>query len=372
MPRSPVSAAPERALSQPCLPSALGLRPFQPRSPWLNGDLQTLRDSLRPPQLPPDGGCPLEIPLAGGDRLLAFLDQPLAASQPLALVLLMHGLGGSSDRQGLRRMGLTLQRAGFAVLRLNMRGAGPGRPLARGTYAASCNADLLPALARARALAEQLAPAGLPLFGMGISLGGTMLLNVLQAGLSGAAPLLDGLVCISSPLDLQACSDQIERPRNRAYQRWLLGRLVQQALADPAGPSPAERAALGALRSIRGFDAAITAPRWGYGSVQEYYREASPLPGLLGRLERADHGLPPTLLLHAADDPWVPVGATRRVEQAVQAAGAAALAPLEVLITPRGGHNGFHARCDRPAGAGGCWGDRLTARWLRRLLAGSR
>jgi alpha-beta hydrolase superfamily lysophospholipase len=149
----------------------------------------------------------------------------------------MHGLGGSSSRSGLRRMGLTLQHAGFAVLRLNMRGAGPGRELARGTYAASCNSDLLPALARARELA-----AGRPLLGMGISLGGTKLLNALLT----RPGLLDGLVTISSPLDLAACSAQIERPRNRIYKRWLLQRLVAQTLADPFGVSEAEREALAA------------------------------------------------------------------------------------------------------------------------------
>jgi uncharacterized protein len=382
------------------LPHALGLQPFRQRRPWLNGDLQTLRDSLRPVLLPPEAGMPLEISVPSlavarpataalhpDDRLLAFLDPPLSRSdQPLpqgsalGLVLLMHGLGGSSDREGLRRMGQTLQRAGFAVLRLNMRGAGPGRALARGTDAARCNSDLLPALRRARELADALAPGGRPLLGMGISLGGTKLLNALlasaeeraAAGLMadavGQRPLLDGLVCISSPLDLQACSRQIERPRNRFYERWLLRRLLEQAATDPFGLGSAEAQALagegpaGPLRSIRAFDAAITAPRWGYGSVQAYYRAASPLAQLLER-----SAMPPALILHAADDPWVPVAATLHLAQSplVEARGG----PWQVLVTPRGGHNGFHAACDGSGGQSGCWGDRLTARWLRRLVA---
>ena len=368
---------------------SLGLPPFRPRPPWLNADLQTLRDSLRPVALPPDTGSPVEIPLGSGDRLLALLDQPLHGCEPLGLVLLMHGLGGSSEREGLRRMGLTLQHAGFAVLRLNMRGAGPGRSLARGTYAARCNSDLLPAIARARQLA-----AGRPLLGMGISLGGTKLLNALladaderrAAGLPLQGPLLDGLVCISSPLDLQACSDQIDRPRNRVYRRWLLRRLLQQTLADPFGVSPSERTALeghgprGRLRSIHDFDAAITAPRWGYAGVEAYYRQASPIHGLLAELKRqvADGGvdqptpLPPTLIVHAADDPWVPVAACERLARALPAADAdespAQHTALQVLITAEGGHNGFHSRCDHRSGLPGNWGDRLTARWMRQLV----
>ena len=345
---------PESSRTAASLPAALGLEPFRPRLPWLNGDLQTLRDTLRPVALPPEAGEPVPIPVGGGDQLLGLLDPPLNRAEPLGLVLLMHGLGGSSNRSGLRRMGHTLQHAGFAVLRLNMRGAGPGRELARGTYAASCNSDLLPALARARQLA-----AGRPLLGMGISLGGTKLFNALLSG----PGLLDGLVTISSPLDLAACSAQIERPRNRIYKRWLLQRLVAQTLADPFGVSTRERAllegrsAIGPITSIRTFDDAITAPRWGYRSVEHYYREASPLPQLRAR----SACLPPTLVLHAIDDPWVPVEAARQLA-ALQLPG------VEVLLTTAGGHNGFHARCDGGSDGPGNWGDRLTARWFAQLL----
>jgi predicted alpha/beta-fold hydrolase len=254
-------------------------------------------------------------------------------------------------------MGLSLQAADLAVWRLNLRGAGRGRSLAPGTYAARCDSDLLPVLQRARQQAG-----GLPLLGVGISLGGTMLLNAALA----EPGVLDGLVCISSPLDLAACSRQIERPRNRIYQRWLLRRLRNQTLVDPFGVRASERLALQALdrpRTIRAFDAAITAPRWGYDSVEHYYQEASPLPRLLaapGADVPSHPALPPTLLLHALDDPWVP------------ASGAQALAVsppcgVEVLLTGQGGHNGFHGVGDAPLS---CWGDQLTVQWLERRLAG--
>ena len=333
-----------------------GEPPFQPRFPWWNGDLQTLRDTFRSDALPPDQGQPLPLDVGGGEQLLAKLDAPLSGAEPRGLVLLMHGLGGSSQRSGLRRMGDTLQRSGFAVLRLNMRGAGEGRALARGTYAANCNRDLLPVLRQARSLA-----AGRPLLGMGISLGGTKLLNALTssalerrtAGLDPQAPLLDGLVTISTPVDLESCSRQIERPRNGLYQHWLLKRLVAQTLADPFGVTASERQALeGPLPTIRAFDAAITAPRWSYASVDDYYRQASPL----WRLQdpRIRRQLPPALLIHAEDDPWVPVAPTRSLEAFQDAR-------FQLLLTAKGGHNGFHGR-------GGCWTDQLTARWFQALL----
>ena len=343
---------------------------FRQRPPWWGPDLQTLRDTLRPVALPAERAQKIEFPLPGGDRLLGLLDRPLAGKRPRALVVLLHGLGGSSEREGLRRMALTLQAAQLAVLRLNLRGADPGRQLAAGTYAANCNADLLPVLAQARQLAKRLdvSAAALPLLGVGISLGGTMLLNACLAGAE-----LDALVCTSSPLDLADCSAQIELPRNRIYQRWLLRRLIAQTLADPFGISQVERQALCGPRpprTIRAFDAAITAPRWGYGSVENYYAAASPLAQL-----QAGAQLPPSLLLHSLDDPWVPVAPALSLAPALAPASAPALnspggiqGRLQLLITRHGGHNGFHGQGDGKQQMPGCWGDRLTARWLQHQL----
>ena len=354
----------------PSIPPGLGLPAFRPRFPWWGGDLQTLRDTARPPHLPAERSRRLEIPIGDDDRLLAFLDLP-GNQAPCGVVLVLHGLGGGADGVGPRRLALALQEEGFAVLRLNLRGAGPGRPLARGTYAAQCSRDLVPVLRQARAWAEELGAAAegagrpLPLYGAGTSLGGTILLNLCldpRLPLESGRPALDGLVCISSPLDLAACAIQFERPRNALYQHWLVERLCRQTLADPFGLAEGERRALcggDRPRTIRAFDAAITAPRWGYASVGAYYAGASPGPRLV-----AGAPLPPTLLLHAADDPWVPAGA---------ALALAAMPPetrpagLEVVVPLRGGHNGFHAPGDREFG---CWSDLLTTRWLRRRACG--
>jgi len=170
----------------------LGLAPFRPRFPWLGGDLQTLRDSIRPqhlalPKFQLQDQQQVLVPVQGG-ALLGWLARPSQAQdqdQPRALVLLVHGLGGSSDSVGVRRLAALLLQRGLAVLRLNLRGAGAGRALAAGSYAACCTSDLLPVLDRARELAG-----GVPLFGVGLSLGGTVLLNALLANPGG----LDGLV----------------------------------------------------------------------------------------------------------------------------------------------------------------------------------
>lgn len=337
----------------------LGLPPFQPRAPWWGPDLQTLRDTLRPVVLPPETPTPVRIGLGGGEALLAWLDRP--SQPPRALALLVPGLGGDAQGLGLRRLALCLRHSGCATLRLNLRGAGEGRSLAGGTYAARCDRDLAPVLAKARTLAAELAAGGstLPLVAAGISLGGTILLNACRAG---AGEGLLALGCLSSPLDLAGCSAAIARPRNALYERWLVARLCRQTLADRRGLAEAERRALvgaGAPRTIRGFDARITAPRWGYASVEAYHAAASPLATLhrwAAEADGDDPAPPAILLLHAADDPWVPAGPTSSL----------ARGRLQVMLTPGGGHCGFHGVGDPPQAS---WSDRLLTGWLLEQVA---
>ncbi len=352
----------------------LGLNKFKERLPWIGGDLQTLRDTFIEETLPAERSEEVQIPIPsylseslGAGYLLAFLDRPHRSySCYKGLVLLLHGLGGSSRRLGIRRMAISLLDEGFAVMRLNLRGADPGRHLAGGTYAAKCNNDIIPALKIARYFSENLKSESknktLPLFGVGLSLGGTILLNAcLSEEVNNKMNrCLDGLVCVSSPLDLEACSNSIERPRNTLYQRWLLHRLVKQTFADPFPISIAETRKLGKvlkgyekIKNLREFDSLITAPRWGFLDVDEYYRKASPV----NSFEDRSSFLPPTLFLQSEDDPWVPAQAARNL---LMNKSFLRSPDLNMILTARGGHNGFH-------GVDGCWGDTVVTKWLNNL-----
>jgi uncharacterized protein len=280
------------------------------------------------------------VSLPDGGRLLLVEDQPIELP-PRAWVLLVHGLGGSSSRPGVRRLALALQAEGFGVWRLNLRGAGAGRSLATGTYAASCSSDLLCVFAAARERA-----AGLPVLGAGLSLGGTVLLNALLDQPNG----LDAVACVSSPLDLAASARQIDTPRNHLYRRVLLRGLIRQTLADRPGESMAR--ILPSIRTIRQFDAVVTAPRWGYESVDQYYLQTSPHLKLI----KGDC-LPACLLLHAQDDPWVPA-------EAVKALKRQSPARFDFCLPRQGGHNGFHGVDGRPGSRQLSWADRWVVGWL--------
>ncbi len=352
----------------------LGLVPFRERLPWLGGDLQTLRDTLWTEKFPHNNSRKIEInvPAAnnginGKGSLLGLLDFPKNIESPIkGLVILIHGLGGSSKRQGLMRMAKYLQEKNFATLRLNLRGADPCRHIIPGTYSAKCNSDINPVLIRARKICKELSnnENPIPLFGVGISLGGTIFLNAcLDAKyyLKEGMPALDGLVCTSSPLDLNACSNSIERSRNKIYQAWLLKRLIRQTLEDPFTNPSHEKEKSNfikrinfAPKNIREYDDLITAKRWGYKNVDDYYLNASPLPRLL----KSPNHLPPTLLLQAKDDPWVPAKEANELSKKLAHSN---YSNIKVILTKNGGHNGFH-------GVNGCWGDQLVTKWFEYLL----
>ena len=347
--------------------SDLGISPFKERIPWIGPDLQTLRDTFASDELPDVNSSeirinvpPLKSRKTGGGSLVAYLDKPSSSLRINGLVLLLHGLGGSTRRRGLTRMASALVQSNFAVLKLNLRGSDPCRNFVDGTYAAECNSDLIPVLKRAREITYQLTKKyecvkNIPLYGAGISLGGTILLNACMCDQS----LLDGLVCISSPLDLNECSSSIERPRNFIYQKWLLNRLIRQTLEDPFGIEEREKNALlinkkdkkRTINDIRSFDDLITAPRWGYKDVEEYYSKASPFFSIM----KNEKSPTKTLFIQSKDDPWVPFGAAEKLMEKMKYSSNQKC--NQFIFTEKGGHNGFH-------GVQGCWGDQVVSKWF--------
>ena len=128
---------------------------FEPRFPWRGPDLQTLRNVLRGPALLVPTKTPrtaLELPMRDGseDRLVAFrlATEPRAClrSDP-PLVVLVHGLGGSSDSAYIQTSSAHLLELGYPVLQLNLRGAGASRRHCSAQYHAGRSRDLHDALA---------------------------------------------------------------------------------------------------------------------------------------------------------------------------------------------------------------------------------
>jgi hypothetical protein len=313
---------------------------FRPRFPWINGDLQTVRNLIVRPR-PSFADAPAQrlsfsMDDGTGDVLLADLHMPKNAARPLAV--LIHGLTGCGESFYVLATARALLDRGFPVLRLNLRGAGPNAGACREQYHAGRTGDVAKVVA---GLAPALTRHGI--VAVGYSLGGNVLLKLLAE--TGAGAPVRRAAAISPPVDLAAAAHCILRPRNRLYHRYLLARMKDEARATRGGLEARFAAAVEAARDIVSYDDTVVAPRFGFASVTDYYARCSSGPAL-GAVRI------PSLVIHSRDDPWIP-------PDALQAAARAGPPCLRIVLSGRGGHVGFHG-----AGTRTPWHDQLVADFL--------
>lgn len=299
--------------------------PFRARFPWWGGDLQTIANSVRPRgiDLPPDRreSLTVALPDGSGDALVCTLDRPVAARPGTPLVILIHGLTGTQESSYICSMARTMLDRGHRVLRINLRGAGPSRPLCRGQYYAGRSQDF-------RDLLET-SPRDLTRGGVvavGYSLGGAMLLKYL--GEEGSAARLDAAASVCAPIDLSVTCRNMMRPRNVFYHRHILRLMKVEATAPGAMLTDGERAAILDARSVWHYDDDFIAPRHGFVGAEDYYERCKPLR-FMGGIRV------PTLVLGAMDDPWIPGRLYRSYDWGTNPA-------LTALLPAHGGHVGFH------------------------------
>lgn len=301
------------------------VKSFTQRFPWWGGDLQTIATVLIdvPSSLAPGTSERLRLTLGDGDTMLAMLDRPAIPHAGKPLVLLIHGVPGSETSPYMLRMSGYLLDKGHPVLRLNMRGAGPSRATCGGQYSAASSRDLAELIGL---LPAELTAAGL--VAVGYSVGGAILLKYL--GEEGARTPLRAAASVSAPIDLRGTCFTLLRRRNFLYHRYVFGAVTREALAEGAVLTADERRKIEACRTLYEFDDVFTAPRNGFAGADDYYFHSS-----------AVNFLPtiriPTLVLASLDDPWVPGGA-----YAGHHWGSNTSHSLRPVLTPHGGHVGFH------------------------------
>lgn len=274
--------------------------------------------------------------------------QPDRAASPT--VLLVHGLEGSDESCYLLGTADKALAAGWNAVRMNIRNCGGTEGLTPTLYHSGMSGDVR---AVVRHLVEE---EGLPeLAVVGFSLGGNMILKMageLGAERLGAPEALVALAAVSPAVDLSAAAARLEARSNLFYQarfvRSLRARIREK---DRLFPGRFDVGRLEGLRSVRDYDDRYIAPLYGFRDAEDYYERAS------ARHVLAD--LPvPTLLVHADDDPFVPL--TPRV-----AAVAGANPLVRIVATGGGGHVGFVASpAARRAGEDAHWAENRVVEFL--------
>ncbi len=225
------------------------------------------------------------------------------------LVVLLHGMGGSPEAGYCAAAARVFAAMGIATLRLSLRGAdGRGGDL----HHAGFVDDLGPILSSDPW--SQYDHVAL----MGFSLGGHV---SLRAAAEGVNERIRAVVAVSSPLNLKAAQEWIDRPAGWVYREAILGtlrgiypRLYAGVGGLVEGMPPVSR--VQQARTIRAWDALTVVPRFGFADVEEYYRTQSVGPRLATQKV-------PSLVVVSPEDPMIPADSLRgplgRASKAVEA-----------------------------------------------------
>jgi predicted alpha/beta-fold hydrolase len=287
------------------------------RAPWWlrSAHLQTVFAPLfrRAPEVPL---ARERVELADGD----FLDLDWTPRRGSPVVLVLHGLEGSSDSPYARGILGAIHARGWRGVLMHFRGcSGEPNRLPR-TYHSGDTGDL------AEVVDKLLDRRDIPaMAAVGYSLGGNVLLKWL--GERGAEAPVSAAVAVSVPFTLSRAADRLTTGLSRMYQRRLIGELrgkLRRKFSATSGPIDLTRAENS--RDFWDFDDAVTAPLHGFKDVHDYYTRAS------SRQYLHKIGVP-TLMLHAEDDPFMTPDVVPTGEE---------LSPsVRLELSTRGGHVGF-------------------------------
>jgi predicted alpha/beta-fold hydrolase len=296
---------------------------FEPRESLQNGHFMTLYSWGNPryfPRLPAPVTRYFDV--APAARVVADCHWQ-AEPWTHATLVALHGLNGSSQAHYMRGIAAKAFAHGMNVVRLNQRNCGDTEHLAEGLFHSGLTADA------ARVVDELTRVDGLPAIGVaGYSLGGNLALKL--AGEYGAfAPAsLIGVAAVSPIIEIEECTRALERPENALYQ-WNFMRDLKRRMRrkDQTQPGRYDLAGLDAVKTVREFDQAYTAPYFGFRSAEDYYHRAS-------AMRVVDRIRVPALIITAQDDPFVPT-------QPFLDPTVTGNPHIDLRLSPHGGHCGF-------------------------------
>lgn len=274
-----------------------------------------------------------------------FLDLDWCGADSGPLVLLLHGLSGSSASNYIRGLQKALRRFGMRSVALNFRGcSGPMNETSR-CYHSGETGDL----AFVHAWLREREPET-PIAMIGFSLGGNVVLKWLGETRT-QEPF--AAVAVSVPLLLDRCATRMDQGFSRVYRDRLLQELKAYVrrkhahLTSIGRHDEAERlAGLGDLAPIRSFwdyDERVVAGLYPFDGAEDYYRRSSSRPMLRAIAT-------PTLIVQSEDDPFMTVDVIPAEDELADC--------VRLEVTSGGGHVGF---------IGGVWPG-FPRFWLERRI----
>lgn len=321
----------------------LAISEFRPAFGLRNGNAQTLYGTLRPEIPPIVGTLQRRLTFPDGDAAVMHDDRPEGWERGDHVVLLMHGLAGCHRSGYMARIALKLMNRGVRVFRMDHRGCGASRYLAKHP----CHAGRIRDVESAIRMLERLCP-GSPVSVAGFSLSGNLLLRYLGEDPESLPLNLYRAVAVCPPIDLLQCANKIASTRMGQQYDWYFARqLINQIVDTPLWRDDLPIADAKRLpRRIMEFDEQYTAPAAGFASALEYYDNASAIKHL-GKIRVH------TSILAAEDDPLICPKPFAKADLPSN---------VSLFMTRHGGHMGFVGR--KSSDADKRWMDWRVIDWL--------
>tara|TARA_R110000868_G_scaffold103710_5_gene285444 strand:- start:10763 stop:11728 length:966 start_codon:yes stop_codon:yes gene_type:complete len=222
-----------------------------------------------------------------------FLDVDLSLVGSEELLIISHGLEGSSDSQYIKGMARLFNKDGKDVLAWNMRSCSGELNRLPGFYHAGMTDDL--DLMIQYGVSQGYKKISL----MGFSLGANLTSLYLGQRADELAPQITNAVVFSAPCDLGKSAEKISRVKYRFYLESFLitmrQKIIEKSKTMDLG---VDLSGIEKIKSFKEFDDRFTGPLHGFKNGQQYYDDVSCKKWL--------HKIKvPTLIINAKDDPFL-------------------------------------------------------------------
>ncbi|MBN1914759.1 MAG: alpha/beta fold hydrolase, partial [Parachlamydiales bacterium] len=237
-------------------------------------------------------------------------------------VVLLHGLCGSHKSIYLVRMSKKLQKRKIRTIRINLRGCGSGKGLARKIYHSGQSEDIYMVLQDIKKITPYS-----PIILVGFSLGGNIVLKLAGELGKNAVGMVKGVIGINPPIDLLSSAELLRNTPHQVYERYFM-RLLRSDLRYRQKIFPdMPKIVVPRNAHVIDYDNLYTAPTYGFSSAYEYYDTCS-ARRYLSQIDT------PCKILFAKDDPIINPDSINNITLPSN---------VEVYITHKGGHVGYLA-----------------------------
>ena len=221
-----------------------------------------------------------------------FLDVDLIDNGSKKIVILCHGLEGSSNSKYILATAKLLSKNGYSIAAMNYRFCSGEINRQLITYHSGKTDDL-------HTVINYVLPNYDAIYLVGFSLGGNLILKYNGDGLFPLSSKIKASVAISVPIDLKGSSISLQKRENKLYNwRFLRTLSKKMFLKHNQFPKELDINPLKTIKNLTDFDEYFTSKINGFKNAQDYYFKASSKQ-FICNISR------PTLLINAKDDPFL-------------------------------------------------------------------